>query len=196
MLLVFVGPKWLEILTERQGSADDYVRLEIEAALKLRRPMILLRVDEADIPQRAALPSEIREFAETNAIPIRAGYDFETDYHRLVDLIAERGVRIVVHGPENARLEQIAGLVASILELDAIRAPSNYGKPLRALLNGKIRNETGITEKSDDAVIIGKVGWQLMMFELQAGFEQAFGVELEFSLDSSVRSIYSEIFDD
>ena len=58
------------------------------------------------------------------------------------------------------------------------------------------RNKTGITEKSDDSVTLGEVGWELDMYELRAAFEAAFDKDLDISLDSSVMSIYSETLDD
>ncbi len=203
VLLAVIGPKWLKILRSRQNAADDFVRIEIESALRQGKPVIPLEVDDGKIPSETELPHAMQKLANLQGMPIRAGHDFDGDIARLTNGLVALGLQQIIPEPEPepdpvkaARLQHIASILARLIENDDVLSPSNYSVPLRLLLSDEIRNKTGITGKSDSSVIVGEVGSELYMLELHAAFEAAFDKDLDISLDSSVTSIYSEIFDD
>ena len=60
VLLALIGPLWLTITDEnghrRLDNPEDWVRLEIETALKRKIRVIPILVDEARMPQASELP--------------------------------------------------------------------------------------------------------------------------------------------
>ncbi len=95
VVLVIIGRQWLTLAhngTRRLDNPDDYVRREIETALKqgqIRQgPVIIpLLVDEATMPSRTDLPLSIAELAIIQALPVRRNPDFDRDMSRLYQLI-------------------------------------------------------------------------------------------------------------
>jgi hypothetical protein len=87
VLMVIVGPRWMG--GERNGqpriqSETDYVRVEVESALRRHIPVIPLLVGGADMPEPSELPETIREFAYRNAVPIDSGRDFDHHMNGLI----------------------------------------------------------------------------------------------------------------
>ncbi|MDX2308477.1 MAG: toll/interleukin-1 receptor domain-containing protein [Hyphomicrobium sp.] len=70
VLLAVVGPNWLDIRDEkglrRLDDAKDFVRIEIEAGLKLGKRVMPVLVNDAPWPERSQLPPAIADFAECN----------------------------------------------------------------------------------------------------------------------------------
>lgn len=61
VLLAMIGPRWLDILKERQSSTEgDFVREEIAAALKRAIPVIPVLIDRAPLPRADQLPEDLR----------------------------------------------------------------------------------------------------------------------------------------
>lgn len=71
VLLAVIGPKWLDILKERQGGTEgDFVREEIAAALKRAIPVIPVLVDRAALPRADQLPEDLRNLVMYHKIDI------------------------------------------------------------------------------------------------------------------------------
>jgi hypothetical protein len=108
VLLAVIGPKWLTA-TDEQGrrrldNPDDFVRLEIEAALTRDVRVIPVLAQGAIIPGRDDLPESLVHLARRNALSIRHE-SFRTDAGRLVTAIervlaAAPGLAIVSSAPE------------------------------------------------------------------------------------------------
>ncbi len=78
--LVVIGPGWLENL-ERLQSPDDFVRLEIEAALERSDiPVVPLLFDGAQMPTRDDLPDSLHPLVRRNAIMVS-----HTQFAQIVD---------------------------------------------------------------------------------------------------------------
>jgi TIR domain len=94
VVLVIIGPMWLTA-TDSEGrrrldNPQDFVRLEIEAALKRDDIVVLpVLVDGASMPPPDHLPSNLREIAFRNATVVRDDPDFIRDVERLVDYLRE-----------------------------------------------------------------------------------------------------------
>jgi hypothetical protein len=88
VMLVLIGPRWLEPLDvrgmRRIDQADDMVRYEIETALRRAIPIIPVLIEEAQLPARAALPPSIAAIVDFQARQLRSGLDFAADVKRLV----------------------------------------------------------------------------------------------------------------
>ena len=74
VLLALIGPQWLTMTDEngdrRLDNPEDYVRLEIEAALKRKIRVIPILVDEARMPRAKELPPALAPLVRRNAVEI------------------------------------------------------------------------------------------------------------------------------
>ncbi|MDQ6622994.1 MAG: toll/interleukin-1 receptor domain-containing protein, partial [Verrucomicrobiota bacterium] len=89
VLLVLIGDDWTKA-TDREGKRRlddpaDYVRIEIESALKRDIPVIPVLVEEALMPAAEDLPESIRPLVYRNAAELRAGRDMDSQRERLMD---------------------------------------------------------------------------------------------------------------
>jgi hypothetical protein len=82
VVVVVIGDRWLE--KGRINEPDDYVRIEIESALKRDMPVIPLLVQNATMPAKDALPKSLQELCDRNGIPINNDPHFHVDMNRLI----------------------------------------------------------------------------------------------------------------
>jgi TIR domain len=87
VMMVVVGPRWIG--GDRRGqprihTESDYVRIEVETALKRPIPVIPLLVGGATMPEPSQLPENIRDFAYCNAVRVDSGRDFEHHMNGLI----------------------------------------------------------------------------------------------------------------
>jgi hypothetical protein len=91
VVLVLVGERWLE--TGKSASATrihsprDFVRIELESALKRDIPVIPLLIEDAEMPSEDDLPPEIKDFAYRNGMSIRHDPYFHRDVDQLIDCL-------------------------------------------------------------------------------------------------------------
>ncbi len=88
VLLAIIGPSWLERLSARAGDPEDFVRMEIEAALLQRRPAIPVLVGGAALPSAGELPDAIRELVRRGSVSLRPD-EFETDCNSLINALRQ-----------------------------------------------------------------------------------------------------------
>jgi hypothetical protein len=86
VLVVIVGQKWLG--TDQNGQHriagdNDFVRAEIEAALKRNIPVVPVLVDGATMPGPSNLPDSLKPFTFRHAAAIDTGVDFHQHMDRL-----------------------------------------------------------------------------------------------------------------
>ena len=86
-MLVVIGPRWLDAVDDhgrrRLDQPEDFVRLELEAALRRDIPVIPLLVDAARMPEPGQLPESVGGLAFRNGMPVRHDPDFHADVDRL-----------------------------------------------------------------------------------------------------------------
>jgi hypothetical protein len=87
VLLAMIGPNWPDARDEhgnrRLDDPNDFVRIEIAAALQRNIPVIPILLDGARIPQATQLPEDIKELALRNGMEIRHA-SFQDDMNRLI----------------------------------------------------------------------------------------------------------------
>lgn len=89
-LLVVIGKNWLgegsPVTAESNRLQDprDFVRVEIEIALKRDIPLIPVFVQGAGIPAEESLPSTLHALQFRNGIAVRPDPDFDKDMQRLL----------------------------------------------------------------------------------------------------------------
>jgi hypothetical protein len=71
VLLAVIGPRWAELLAARQGDPEDFVAIEIKAALDQGKRVIPVLVGGASIPRADSLPEAIRPLVRRNAVGLR-----------------------------------------------------------------------------------------------------------------------------
>jgi pSer/pThr/pTyr-binding forkhead associated (FHA) protein len=88
--LVVIGRQWLTVKDEdgvrRLDKEVDFVRIEVEVALGLGRPVIPILVG-AGMPRPQDLPESIRQLAYRNGTLLRTGTDFKADIARLLKAV-------------------------------------------------------------------------------------------------------------
>jgi TIR domain len=101
VVLVIIGPRWLDATNEkgrRLDQAHDPVRIEVETALRQRKRIIPVLIDDAPMPAAEALPESMRPLQLQNAAPLHNNQYFTQDINTLLDDIAREGVRRVTTG--------------------------------------------------------------------------------------------------
>jgi hypothetical protein len=87
VLLAIVGPGWVRARDDDGGlrldNSDDFVRIEIAAALKRDIQIIPILVDGARIPKAHELPDDIKGLATRNGLDIRNS-SFHSDMDKLI----------------------------------------------------------------------------------------------------------------
>jgi hypothetical protein len=87
VLLAVIGPNWLDARDEhgnrRLDNPNDFVRIEIAAALQRNIPVIPILLEGARIPKTTQLPEDLKELALRNGMDIRHA-SFQDDMNRLI----------------------------------------------------------------------------------------------------------------
>jgi formylglycine-generating enzyme required for sulfatase activity len=109
VFLAVIGDRWLSIAGKsgerRLDDPGDFVRIEIEAALSRKIPVIPVLVANSSVPQAEELPESLRGLSFRNGLPVRPDPDFHKDMDRLIRGI-EDGVsalrnRSTLRGPKS-----------------------------------------------------------------------------------------------
>jgi formylglycine-generating enzyme required for sulfatase activity len=91
IILVVIGEQWLRILQERENRFDDFVRIEVESALKQNKVVIPILKSGANMPNGDDLPASMQSLARRNASRVRPNPDFIKDCENLAN-----GIRAVI----------------------------------------------------------------------------------------------------
>jgi len=86
VILAVIGTKWAGETDahRRLDDATDFVRIEIESALKRDIPVIPILIDRTSMPTEAELPRTLAGVTYRNAIEVDQGRDFHPHVDRLV----------------------------------------------------------------------------------------------------------------
>ncbi|MFN5077960.1 MAG: toll/interleukin-1 receptor domain-containing protein, partial [Planctomyces sp.] len=86
VFLALIGTEWLsasESGVSRLEDARDFVRIELESALRRSIPVIPILTESAAMPREDQLPESLRAFAYRNGMELRAGADLEAHLARI-----------------------------------------------------------------------------------------------------------------
>ncbi len=93
VMLAVIGDGWFDTKgpegKSRLFDSRDYVRIEIESALKRNIPVVPLLVRNAQLPEESELPDSIKPLVFRNGLQIRPDPDFHHDMDRLIEGICE-----------------------------------------------------------------------------------------------------------
>jgi TIR domain len=79
-LIAIVGPRWHDNI----HNETDFVRIELETALKRQIPIVPALVLRAKMPAPSELPDVLRDFAFRQGTAIDSGVNFRHDVDRLI----------------------------------------------------------------------------------------------------------------
>jgi hypothetical protein len=108
VLIAIVGRKWLgrkKAGELRIKEEEDWVKIEIETALRRQIAIIPVLVDGASMPSKAQLPPSIQDFTYHNAAHVDTGRDFSGHMRTLIDGVR----RIVAEGRGKEVVEKVSG---------------------------------------------------------------------------------------
>lgn len=100
--LVVIGPRWLgasELAGSRLADPMDFVRMEIETALRLGMAVLPVLVDGAAMPPAETLPESLSQLTRLNALVVRNDPDFRRDMQRVVSALQSIPTHKVTSGP-------------------------------------------------------------------------------------------------
>jgi TIR domain-containing protein len=101
VVVAVIGPNWNELNAQNQPrifDPADWVRAEIETALKAKILIIPALIDRAHLPQPSDLPESVRDFTYRQAVDIDSGRNFNVDVKRLINAIEQHvGRRTLFH---------------------------------------------------------------------------------------------------
>ncbi|MEN3330462.1 MAG: hypothetical protein V7638_5269 [Acidobacteriota bacterium] len=104
VLIAIIGDQWLRAVdgkgNRRLDDPSDFVRIEIESALKRSIPVIPVLVDKVEMPSPDELPQSIQSLAFRNATELRAGRDLNSHMELLI-----QGLKSLF-GPKNLSKEK------------------------------------------------------------------------------------------
>jgi hypothetical protein len=89
-LLALIGPRWLTVTDEagkrRLDKPDDFVRLEVEAALARKVRVIPILVGNATMPRAEQVPASLAKLVRHQALHLSPNR-FESDLDRLLPVL-------------------------------------------------------------------------------------------------------------
>lgn len=132
VFLAIIGPNWLTSKDDngrrRLENPNDFVRVEIAAALNRNARVIPVLVDRATIPDADNLPDPIKSLVRRHAINVRNAH-FGSDADRLIEKI-----RDALRGGRSKRTTTIAvGVITAAIALLAVAGVSIYRTELLSL---------------------------------------------------------------
>ena len=110
VLLAVIGPHWAgESDTGRRiDDPEDWVRIEVEAALKRDLPVIPVLIDHTRMPSKADLPPSLARLARREALSVDQGRGFHDDVGQLIKGIESYLGRVPSAAPTQDRPREAA----------------------------------------------------------------------------------------
>jgi hypothetical protein len=134
VLVAVIGPRWLTATDEdgrrRLDDPDDFVRLEIAAALERDIRVIPILVEGAQMPRRQQLPEALAGLARRNALSVRHE-SFRADAERLLAAVEPLLRPPVAPAPRRETGSEVAG--ADDFQAVILTAPPDQQGFLRRL---------------------------------------------------------------
>jgi formylglycine-generating enzyme required for sulfatase activity len=122
VFLAVIGWDWMKKRgskgKSRLENPGDFVRIEIESALKRQIPVIPVLVGGASIPAAEQLPASIQNLSYRNGIAVRVDPDFHRDMDRLIEYLKKLPPSGEVISQRPAKAKQPIGAQPLILRVE------------------------------------------------------------------------------
>jgi len=93
LALIIIGRLWLSVSDERGqrrlDNPNDFVRIEVEAALARGIPVVPVLTHGAAMPRESDLPASIAELAFRHGTDVRSDHHFNHDVEQLISRLAQ-----------------------------------------------------------------------------------------------------------
>jgi formylglycine-generating enzyme required for sulfatase activity len=133
VFLAVIGRDWMNSMGStgktRLDDPRDFVRIEIESALKRQIPVIPILVSGATIPPAERLPVSLQALSFRQSIAVRRDPDFHRDMDRLIEYLTQQ-----IQGLKEHRKEQVSPfgeLTYTKIPADMVKVPKGpflYGE--------------------------------------------------------------------
>jgi formylglycine-generating enzyme required for sulfatase activity len=126
ILLALIGRNWAGEtgVPRRIDDPRDFVRIEIEAALERKLPVIPILIDHARMPGETDLPPSLALLAYRNALDLGPGRDFHHNLDRLIN-----GIERLLQRPNPATAAPPAQPEIPAKIIPVVRERERVGKP-------------------------------------------------------------------
>ena len=119
VLVIIIGPKWLELLKERSRTDEpDYLVKEIERALEKDIMIAPICIKNALVPKKEDLPSGIQKMSDCQIPSVRAEGDFSDDIKKRMDCIEQELEKCGYRFDRTTELDEILNQPLEKLEND------------------------------------------------------------------------------
>lgn len=164
VLIALIGETWAGTLpggTQRRlDDPRDFVRIEIETALKRGIPVVPVLIDKAQPPADSTLPPGLRELAFRNAAELRAGRDLQAHLQTLT-----RGLHAHLGGGSGRKgtaPSPLARAERSTPAADAPTPPPVVAAPAPLPAPGPGLPTTGLAIAAGMAAVVAIGGWWVL----------------------------------
>ena len=163
VLLAVIGPNWLDARDEqgnrRLNNPNDFVRIEIAAALQRSIPVIPVLLEGARIPKATELPEDLKELSLRNGMEIRHA-SFQDDMNRLI-----RGLKGQSDQAGAGEGHHLAGEDASEFptKIDVAQSQLKGGDGLWGVLRDK-RNQQVLSWLAGGLVVVATGLWAAFVY--------------------------------
>ncbi len=135
IMLAVIGPRWVALMRERAAAPNDFLQIEIEAALRLGKPVIPVLVNGAAMPGPGELPEKLQDLWRFNAFRLRHE-SFRADCEGLV-----KEISALLEGKERpklpSRIDRVEELTNWAIIKDS-RDPADFRDHLARFPGGEI----------------------------------------------------------
>src|SRR5512139_3261616 len=160
--LTVISPHWLHAKDDagqrRLYHPNDFVAIEVAAAIARNIPTIAVLVDGARMPQESELPDTLKTLARCLAVEVRE-LDFDRDAEALIEKVREalKGGPVGVHSWRGIAVAGVVAATAGLLVVGGIGL-HRMGIPVwppwagtREADNAKARAEAEVNRKNEEA---------------------------------------------
>jgi formylglycine-generating enzyme required for sulfatase activity len=133
VFLAVIGRDWMKSLGStgktRLDDPRDFVRIEIESALKRQIPVIPVLVGGTSIPAAEQLPASIQDLSYRQGIEVRRDPDFHRDMDRLIEHLKQKIQGLTEHRKEP--VSPSGELTCTKIPADMVKVPKGpflYGE--------------------------------------------------------------------
>lgn len=135
VIAVMIGNRWLDLLREKEAKGEpDYVRLELEEALRHNKVIAPICIQGATMPSPDDLPESLRPLCMLNAAFVSDGVNVLDNIPRIMDgfegKLTRRGTQREIENPQSQ--QQIEGTLDSAGVVDCDVVLKQYAEALQA----------------------------------------------------------------
>ncbi len=124
VLLAVITPRWLGQIRAKSRDSIDYVRIEIEEAIRQGVPVVPVLIG-AEMPQKDDLPTSISSISTLNGVILNTGADFRAHMNQLCRKVESSIDTPIIHWSKQL-FRAIGGGLSGIVILMMLITPSLF----------------------------------------------------------------------